>query len=173
MLRSIVLGGGCFWCTEAAFRAVPGVQSANPGYANGHTSNPTYEQVCTGSTGHNEVIQVVYDPEQAPLSLLLRLFFKVHDPTTLNRQGNDTGTQYRSGIYFSSEDEREAAIAAKDEAQARWPVPIVTEIVPLTKFWPAEEYHVRYFEKNPGNGYCRAVIPPKLKKVQEELKAKA
>eukprot|EP00162_Nutomonas_longa_P004296 comp15046_c0_seq1/m.22391 comp15046_c0_seq1/g.22391 ORF comp15046_c0_seq1/g.22391 comp15046_c0_seq1/m.22391 type:complete len:175 (-) comp15046_c0_seq1:28-552(-) len=165
--RNIVVAGGCFWCVEAAFLSFPGVISANPGYANGTTENPTYQQVCKGDTNHAEVCKVVYDVEKTGLEQLLQLFFKIHDPTQLNRQGNDIGTQYRSGIYYVNEEEREIAERAKANAQKGLRDPIVTEITPLKSFWEAEEYHHNYWARNPGNGYCQAVIPAKLKKVKD------
>lgn len=165
MSSQITLAGGCFWCTESVFIRVPGVLKSVSGYANGTKDHPTYREVCTGTTGHAEVVQITYDPEVLSLDALLDLFYKAHDPTTLNRQGDDTGTQYRSGIYWTDAGQRTAAEAAKARAQARFDKPLVTEILPLTSFWPAEDYHQDYFNKNPDQAYCRAVIPPKLKKL--------
>jgi len=165
MSSQITLAGGCFWCTESVFIRVPGVLKSVSGYANGTKDHPTYQQVCTGTTGHAEAVQVTFDPEVLPLDQLLDLFFKAHDPTTLNRQGNDEGTQYRSGIYWVGSDQKEAALAAVPRAQAHLDRPIVTEVAELKVFWPAEEYHQDYFNKNPNQAYCRAVIPPKLKKL--------
>src|SRR5262249_31452240 len=137
----LTLAGGCFWCTESVYIRIPGVRKSVSGYANGKTSNPTYEDVCTGTTGHAEAIQVDYDEQKVGLDELLDLFFKAHDPTTLNRQGNDVGTQYRSGIYYADDEQKRAAEAAVQRAQARYDRPIVTEIAPLKAFWRAEEYH--------------------------------
>lgn len=165
MTETITLAGGCFWCTESVFLRVPGVQKSLSGYANGTKAHPTYQEVCTGTTGHAEVVQVTFDPSVVSLADLLDLFFKAHDPTTLNRQGEDRGTQYRSGIYYTSEAQKAAAEASRTRAQTKWDQPIVTEVLPLTAFWPAEDYHQDYFNKNPNQAYCRAVIPPKLKKL--------
>ncbi len=168
-MAQLTLAGGCFWCTEAVYIRIPGVQKSVSGYANGKTQHPTYEDVCTGTTGHTEAIQIDYDPQKVSLDTLLDLFFKAHDPTTLNRQGNDVGTQYRSGVYFTDDEQKKAAQAAAARAQAHYDRPIVTEIVPLKKFWPAEEYHQDFFNKNPRQAYCRAVIPPKLNKLNLPL----
>jgi len=165
MPSQITLAGGCFWCTESVFLRVPGVVSSLSGYANGNKDHPTYREVCAGTTGHAEAVQITFDPAVLSLDALLDLFFRAHDPTTLNRQGNDTGTQYRSGVYCSNEDQKAAAQAALNRAQARLDRPVVTEIAPLTVFWPAEDYHQDYFNKNPDQAYCLAVIPPKLKKL--------
>jgi peptide-methionine (S)-S-oxide reductase len=165
MSETITLAGGCFWCTESVFIRIPGVLKSVSGYANGTKDHPTYQEVCTGATGHAEVVQVTFDPAIASLDSLLDLFFHAHDPTTLNRQGEDRGTQYRSGIYWTNEAQRTAAEAAKARAQGERSVPVVTEVKALTAFWPAEEYHQDYFNKNPNQAYCRAVIPPKLKKL--------
>ncbi len=165
MSEQITLAGGCFWCTESVFIRVPGVLKSVSGYANGTKEHPTYEQVCTGTTGHAEVVQLTFDPEVISLKSLLELFFKAHDPTTLNRQGNDTGTQYRSGIYWTTEAQKAVADEAKRSAQTKFDSPIVTEVLPLKAFYPAEDYHQDYFNKNPNQAYCRAVIPPKLKKL--------
>jgi len=163
--EQLTLAGGCFWCTEAVYLRVPGVLRVESGYANGTTDHPTYEQVCTGATGHAEVIQITFDPERVSVETLLEVFWNVHDPTTLNRQGNDVGTQYRSGIYYTSEEQRQIAEASKARAQARFSDPIVTEIEPLRKYFPAEDYHQDYFNRNPDNAYCRFAIPPKLEKL--------
>lgn len=165
MTEQITLAGGCFWCTESVFIRVPGVVKSVSGYANGTKAHPTYQDVCTGTTGHAEVVQITFDPSVVGLDALLDLFFKAHDPTTLNRQGEDRGTQYRSGIYHTNDAQKAAAQAAVARAQTHWPQPIVTEVCPLTAFWPAEDYHQDYFNKNPHQAYCRAVIPPKLKKL--------
>jgi peptide-methionine (S)-S-oxide reductase len=165
----LVLGGGCFWCTEAVYKDVRGVSDVESGYSNGHAKQPSYEQVCTGTTGHNEVVRLEYDPAEVSTRELLEIFFVVHDPTTLNRQGNDVGTQYRSGIYFTSpeqEAEARALIAelTRDDAFGR---PIVTEVLPLQNYWPAEAYHQDFFERNPHQGYCMAVAAPKVAKFRK------
>ncbi len=165
MTQQITLAGGCFWCTEAVFVLIPGVVKSVSGYANGHTDKPTYQQVCSGTTGHAEVAQLTFDPAVVSLQELLAIFWKAHDPTTLNRQGADTGTQYRSGIYATSEEQLAVARASATSAQAGFRSPLVTEIAPLTSFWPAEDYHQSYFARNPEQSYCRATIPPKLKKL--------
>ena len=165
--QQITLACGCFWCVEAVYQRVPGVLKVESGYANGLNDNPTYQQVCTGTTNHAEVIQITFDPERTKIETLLEVFWSVHDPTTLNRQGNDTGTQYRSGIYHTSDEQRQLAEQSKAAAQARFPNPIVTEIKPLEKYFPAEDYHQNYFNQNPGNGYCQLVIPPKLAKLEK------
>lgn len=161
-------GGGCFWCTEAVYERVPGVKKVVSGYAGGKTSNPTYKQICLGDTGHAEVIQIAFDPAQVTFAQLLETFFEAHDPTTLNRQGADEGTQYRSVIFYHNEAQKRAAEAAKAAAAKIWDDPIVTEISPAPTFWPAEDYHQNYFAKNPTQGYCSFVIRPKVKKLQEK-----
>lgn len=159
-------GGGCFWCLEAVFERVPGVTDVVSGYADGQVPNPTYEQVCTGSTGHAEVVKIAFDPAKVTYEALLDVFWKCHDATTLNRQGADEGTQYRSVILFADEKQKKAAEASKTAAKALFPNPIVTEINPLTKFWQAEDYHQDYFRKHPNAPYCAYVIAPKLKKLK-------
>jgi len=160
------LGGGCFWCLDATFEQLPGVLKVTSGFAGGTTPDPTYDQVCTGRTGHAEVVQITYDPSRVTYDQLLDLFWKVHDPTTLNRQGADHGTQYRSIILTSTPEETAAAEASKRKAQALYPDPIVTEIKPLTSFYPAEDYHQDYYRNNKDrNPYCQVVIAPKLKKL--------
>jgi peptide-methionine (S)-S-oxide reductase len=161
-------GGGCFWCTEAVFQHVPGVLGSVSGYSGGHTTNPTYEDICGHGTGHAEVIQVKFDPAVISYEKLLGIFFETHDPTTLNRQGADEGDQYRSVIFYHNEEQHQAAARAKLTAQSHSEDPIVTEIVPLVKFWPAEDYHQNYFAKNPTQGYCAFVIRPKVKKLQSK-----
>lgn len=158
-------GGGCFWCVDAVYQYVPGVIKITSGYAGGTVPNPTYEQVCSGRTGHAEVVQITYDPSKVTYDQLLDLFWKAHDPTTLNRQGADSGTQYRSIILTSTPEEALQAEASKKKAQAQFPDPIVTEIKPLTTFYPAESYHQEYYSTNKYAPYCRAVIAPKLKKL--------
>ncbi|MDW8383026.1 MAG: peptide-methionine (S)-S-oxide reductase MsrA [Verrucomicrobiota bacterium] len=162
-----VLGGGCFWCMEALFETLPGVLSVTSGYAGGHVANPTYKQVCTGTTGHAEVIQVEYDPARIRYEDLLEAFWDAHDPTTPNRQGADVGPQYRSIILYITEEQRQIAERSKTAASNRFARPIVTEIVPLERFYPAEPYHQDYFRKNPDHAYCQWVIRPKLEKFQK------
>ena len=165
----LVLGGGCFWCTEAVYKEVQGVTDVESGYSNGHVKQPSYEAVCTGTTGHNEVVRLEYDPALISTREVLEIFFVVHDPTTLNRQGNDTGTQYRSGIYFTTpEQEAEAkAIIAELTASNAFGRPIVTEVKALDNYWPAEAYHQDFFERNPHQGYCMAVAAPKVAKFRK------
>jgi peptide-methionine (S)-S-oxide reductase len=170
--ETATLGGGCFWCLEAVFKDLRGVRRVVSGYAGGHVANPDYETVCTGTTGHAEVVQVTFDPDQLGYADLLRVFFTIHDPTTLNRQGNDVGTQYRSIILVHDDAQRAVADASRDEIQKAWPRPVVTEIVPLREFHPAEDYHQDYYARNPGQGYCQAVINPKLAKVRERFSAR-
>jgi peptide-methionine (S)-S-oxide reductase len=165
------LGGGCFWCTEAEFQMLSGVESVTSGYAGGTKENPTYKEVCTGQTGHAEVIQIVYDPKVISYEKLLGTFWEAHDPTTLNRQGPDSGTQYRSIILYNSEAQRAAAVKSKAEAQKHFNQPIVTEIVPLKKFYKGEDYHQDYYRANPNQPYCKAVIRPKVEKFEKKLKA--
>jgi peptide-methionine (S)-S-oxide reductase len=164
------LGGGCFWCTEAVFQMLPGVKSVASGYAGGTKENPTYKEVCTGATGHAEVIQIEYDPKVVSYEKVLETFWEAHDPTTLNRQGADSGTQYRSIILYSSEAQKVAAEKSKAEAQKHFSKPIVTEIVPLTKFYKGEDYHQDYYRANPNQPYCRVVIRPKVEKFEKKLK---
>ena len=168
-LQTITLGGGCFWCTEAVFVKVRGVTDVESGYSNGHVLRPSYEQVCGGDTGHNEVVKLVYDPAQISLREILEIFFVIHDPTTLNRQGNDAGTQYRSGIYFATPEQGEISInMLADMSQAKvFGRPIVTEVLPLSNYWPAEDYHQDFFERNPFQGYCMAVAAPKVEKFRK------
>jgi peptide-methionine (S)-S-oxide reductase len=168
-LETAVFGGGCFWCLDAQFKLVKGVKSVVSGYAGGTTKNPTYEQVCTETTGHAEVIQVEFDPAIVTYGDLLRKFFHAHDPTTLNRQGADVGTSYRSIILYRDANQKAVAEEVRKEAQKDWPDPIVTEIVPLQAFYKAEDYHQDYFAKNPTQGYCRIVVAPKVKKFEKML----
>lgn len=166
-LQHIVLGGGCFWCIEAVFQRIPGVVEVLPGYAGGTLPDPTYEQVVSGTTGHAEVAKITFDPDQIDLSGILDVFWKAHDPTTLNRQGADVGTQYRSIILYRGDLQKSAALASRDaldQAKA-YPDPVVTEIVPLDTFYPAEDYHLEYYNRNPNAGYNRFVIQPKLEKL--------
>lgn len=162
-------GGGCFWCTEAVFLELRGVQSVVSGYSGGHVPNPTYEQVCGKQTGHAEVIQVAFDPQQISYAQLLEVFFRTHDPTTPNRQGNDTGPQYRSVIYYHDDEQRRIAEDVKREldASGAFHAPIVTQIEPLGDFYPAEDYHQNYYARNPGQGYCSFVIAPKVDKFRK------
>ena len=167
--QTITLGGGCFWCTEAVFVKVRGVTDVESGYCNGYVVKPSYEQVCSGDTGHNEVVKLVFDPAQISLREILEIFFVIHDPTTLNRQGNDAGTQYRSGIYFATPEQGEIAknmIAEMTQADL-FGRPIVTEVLPLANYWPAEDYHQDFFERNPHQGYCMAVAAPKVAKFRK------
>ena len=157
--------GGCFWCVEAVCERVPGVASVVSGYAGGHVDNPTYEQVCSGTTGHAEVAQIAFDPEVVSYEDLLRLFWQAHDPTTLNRQGSDVGTQYRSAIFTHLEEQRVAAERSRADAQKQFADPIVTEILPLGRFFPAEDYHQDYYRNHTAAPYCLFVIRPKLKKL--------
>jgi peptide-methionine (S)-S-oxide reductase len=165
------LGGGCFWCTEAVFQMLPGVKAVASGYAGGTKENPTYQEVCSGQTGHAEVIQIEYDPKVISYEKLLEAFWEAHDPTTLNRQGADSGTQYRSIILYSSEAQAAAAQKSKAEAQKHFRTPIVTEIVPLKKFYKGEAYHQDYYRENPNQSYCQIVIRPKVEKFEKKLKA--
>lgn len=168
-LAQATFGSGCFWCSEAVFQELKGVHAVQSGYTGGDVKDPTYEQVCTGTTGHAEVIQVTYDPEVISYKDLLEVFWKLHDPTTRNRQGNDVGTQYRSAIFYHDEDQRKLAEEYKkklDESGA-FRAPIVTEITELGDFYPAEDYHQNYFRENPRQGYCAFVIRPKVDKVRE------
>lgn len=169
--ETITLAGGCFWCLEAVFDEVKGVLSVDSGYANGHISNPSYREVCTGRTGHAEAVQIKFDPTIVALRDLLNIFFVIHDPTTLNSQGADVGTQYRSGIYYHSEDQKRTAeqVIRDLEAQKIWDNPIVTEVEPLRSFYIAEEYHQEYFAKNPYQPYCIAVVAPKVSKFRKHF----
>jgi peptide-methionine (S)-S-oxide reductase len=166
------LGGGCFWCLEPLFDELTGVEGVVSGYAGGHVPKPTYEQVCGGGTGHAEVVQVTFDPSVVSFADLLRVFFSVHDPTTLNRQGADVGTQYRSVVLYHSPEQKQVAEQVVDEVNKAgiWSRPIVTQIAPLETFYPAEDYHQRYFELNPGQGYCRVVIEPKVAKFRQHFR---
>lgn len=162
----LVLGGGCFWCTEAAYRLLPGVLRVTSGYAGGHVERPTYKAVCAGSTGHAEVIRIEYDPQRIGVRGLLDYFWRVHDSTQVGGQGADEGPQYRSIILYADEEQRAAAEASRAAAQARLPAPITTEIAPLVAFWPAEAHHQEFFARHPNQAYCRVVIAPKLRKLK-------
>ena len=170
-IQTAVFAGGCFWCTEAVFQKLRGVKSVLPGYAGGEKDNPTYEQVSGGNSGHAEVIKFEYDPAQISFQDLLAVFFATHDPTTLNRQGNDVGTQYRSAIFYTDETQKQAAQEFINNLTSEkvFPEPIVTTLEPLTKFYEAEDYHKNYYERNSGAAYCQVVINPKLKKLKEKF----
>jgi peptide-methionine (S)-S-oxide reductase len=172
MREQITLGGGCFWCIEAVFEQVDGVLAVESGYCNGHVVDPSYEQVCSGTTGHAEVVQVSFDPQRITLSEILQIFFAVHDPTTPNRQGNDVGPQYRSGIYWHEEAQREVAQLVRDEADRALSGRVVTEIARRENYSAAEGYHQRYFERNPNQGYCAFVVAPKVEKFRRTFAAR-
>lgn len=168
--QTITLGGGCFWCLEAVYDQLEGVTDVVSGYAGGHVPNPSYNAVCNGTTGHAEVVQVTFDPDVISLHEILEVFFTIHDPTTLNRQGADVGTQYRSAIFYHDEQQKETAQQVRDEIEAAgiWNNPLVTEITALDEFYAAEEYHQEYYERNPNQGYCRVVIAPKVSKFRQK-----
>ena len=167
--QTLVLGGGCFWCTEAVFKDVRGITDVESGYSNGQSERPSYEDVCTGRTGCNEVVKLGYDPTQISTREILEIFFVIHDPTTLNRQGNDAGTQYRSGIYFTTPEQKALAddLIREMSQDKLFGAPVVTEVLPLANYWPAEDYHQDFFEKNPYQGYCMAVAAPKVAKFRK------
>ncbi len=170
-LKQVTFGGGCFWCVESCFNMLEGVHSAISGYSGGAKPNPTYEEVCTGETGHAEVVQITYDPSIISYNQLLEVFFFLHDPTQLNRQGNDIGTQYRSVVYFNDENEKQAvekAIAAINNS-GKYSDKVVTELSPFEKFWPAEQYHQGYYNQNPNQPYCSAVVGPKISKFKKHF----
>jgi peptide-methionine (S)-S-oxide reductase len=166
--ETTTLAGGCFWCLEAVYNELHGVQTVISGYAGGQVPNPTYEQVCGGRTGHAEVVQITFDPHTISFRELLEVFFTIHDPTTLNRQGGDVGSQYRSAVFFQSPEQERVAneVIAETTASGIWNSPIVTEVVPLERFYPAEGYHQNYFERNPYQPYCQVVIAPKVAKLR-------
>ena len=168
------LGGGCFWCTEAVFLELRGAEKVEPGYAGGTVANPTYEQVCSGRTGHAEVVQVSFNPDVISYGELLKIFFTVHDPTTLNRQGADVGTQYRSVIFYHDDEQKSVAQQVVSEVTAAklWNAPIVTQVEPFNAFYRAETYHLEYFKKNPRQLYCQMVIAPKIRKLREHYMEK-
>ena len=168
-LQTITLGGGCFWCTEAVYVKVRGVLDVESGYSNGQAARPSYEEVCSGRTGSNEVVKLTYDPQDITLKEILEILFVIHDPTTLNRQGNDAGTQYRSGIYYSTAEQKQIAddFIRQLSQDKTFDKPIVTEVLPLANYWPAEAYHQDYFENNPNQGYCVAVAGPKVAKFRK------
>lgn len=171
--QEIILGGGCFWCVEAAFERVPGVLQTECGYAGGTIMNPSYETVCSGETGHAEVVRIVFDAETLSLERVLDLFFLIHDPTSLNRQGADVGTQYRSAIYTTSNEQlaRVSEYIQRIKEKGAYILPIVTEVKPLEIFYPAEAYHQHYFQHHPENAYCQVVIRPKIDKIEKEMSA--
>jgi peptide-methionine (S)-S-oxide reductase len=170
-LETATLAAGCFWCVEAVFDDLVGVEDVVSGYSGGHKDNPTYQEVCSETTGHAEVVQIRFDPEVISYADILRVFFTVHDPTTLNRQGNDIGTSYRSAIFYHSDDQRKAAeeVIAEITAEDLYPNPVVTELSPFEKFWPAEGYHQEYFANNPNQPYCAAVVAPKVAKFRQKF----
>ncbi len=170
-LQTATLAGGCFWCLEAVFQELAGVARVESGYSGGRVRNPTYREVCTGSTGHAEVTRVTFDPSVLSFEDLLRVFFAVHDPTTLNRQGHDAGTQYRSAVFFHGPEQEAAArrVIAELESRGLWEDPVVTEVVPFEAFYPAEDYHRDYFRRNPDQPYCQAVIAPKVAKFRKSF----
>jgi peptide-methionine (S)-S-oxide reductase len=169
--QTATMAGGCFWCLEAVFDNLKGVTDVVSGYAGGTSVNPTYQQVCTGTTNHAEVVQVQFDPAEIPFKEILKIFFSIHDPTTLNRQGADVGTQYRSAVFYHSPEQQEIAQQTIRELSEEkiWDNPIVTEIAPYTVFYPAEEYHQEYFARNPGQGYCQMVVAPKVAKFRKKF----
>ena len=167
--RTATFGGGCFWCLEAIFKDLQGVVAVVPGYSGGHVENPTYKQVCTDETGHAEVLQITYDPDVIGYRELLEVFFSIHDPTTLNRQGGDIGSQYRSVIFYATEEEKETAKDVITRMADLWDDPIITELTELSIFYPAEDYHHDYFALNPQQGYCQMVIAPKVVKFRKEF----
>ena len=171
-LEKATLGAGCFWCIEAIYQDVKGVYKVESGYAGGHVANPTYRQVCTGTTGHAEVAQITFDPEVISFEDILTIFWRTHDPTTLNRQGADVGTQYRSAIFYHNEEQKRIAekSLAETDASGLWPNPIVTEVAPLDAFYVAEDYHQNYYNDNANQPYCRVVIDPKVRKFRKEFK---
>jgi peptide-methionine (S)-S-oxide reductase len=171
-IETITLGGGCFWCTEAVYERVRGVSAVESGYSNGTTVKPSYEQVCTGTTGHNEVVRVSFDPARISLREILEIFFVIHDPTTLNRQGNDSGTQYRSGIYFHDAAQEQVAREVRAEVDELHRGKVVTEVLPERDYSKAEEYHQHYFANHPNQGYCAMVVAPKVEKFKKTFAAK-
>lgn len=170
--ETITLAGGCFWCLEAVFQRLKGVSTVVSGYAASKVPDPTYQAVCTGKTGAAEAVQITYDPAVISYEKLLDIFWHLHDPTTLNRQGNDVGTQYRSGIYYTNDEQKQVALASKEaqEKAGTYKNPVVTEILPFTNFYPAEEYHNDYYDRNPSQGYCMFVIDPKIQKLLKEYR---
>ena len=163
-MEKLILGGGCFWCTEAVYENVIGVFSVESAYSGGSVDNPSYQDICTGTTGHAEVIQITYDPTQVDREELLEIFWVIHDPTTLNQQGADKGTQYRSVIFYENDEQKATALASIEKVQVNFSDKIVTEVSPLMNYYPAEGYHQHYFANNPNQGYCQAVVAPKVEK---------
>ena len=174
MTQLATLGGGCFWCLEAVYLELQGVEKVVSGYAGGSVRNPSYREVCTGNTGHAEVVQLTFDPEQISFREILEVFFTIHDPTTLNRQGADVGTQYRSAIFYHNEEQRQIAeeTIAEFDAAGIWPNPIVTEVTPLDTFYEAEDYHQDYYQQNSDQPYCQIIISPKVAKFRQKFAAK-
>jgi peptide-methionine (S)-S-oxide reductase len=168
-MNSFVLGGGCFWCLDSTYMQFKGVSDVEVGYMGGAVANPSYEQVCDGNTGHVEVAKVIFDEAIVPAEVVLDMFFTLHDPTQLNRQGNDVGTQYRSAMFYENDEQRAMFEAARDRAIDLWGPAIVTEIIPVETFWMGEEYHQDFFAKNPNQGYCNAVVAPKMAKVRAKF----
>lgn len=169
-MQTYILAGGCFWCLDAVYRRIKGVTSVTSGYTNGKNAHPTYEQVSTGTTGHAEAVQIIFDPTIITGDVILDIFFLIHDPTTLDRQGNDVGTQYRSAMFFKDTEQQTSFQSALERAQEKWDNKIVTAITQLDVFYPAEDYHQDYFNNNPGNGYCSIVIEPKIVKARAQYK---
>jgi peptide-methionine (S)-S-oxide reductase len=169
-LQTATVAGGCFWCTEAVFKQIEGVESVTSGYAGGHVEDPSYDAVCSGDTGHAECVQVEYDPDVIDYEDILTVFFATHNPTTEDRQGPDVGSQYRSAVFYHDEAQREAVEATIDDLDEQYDDPIVTEVEPLETFYPAEQYHQDYYERNPNQGYCAVNIDPKLKKLNEQFR---
>jgi peptide-methionine (S)-S-oxide reductase len=171
-LDTVTLAGGCFWCLEAVFKRLKGVDSVKSGYASSQVPNPSYQAVCTGKTGATEAVQITYDPSVISYDKLLEIFWHMHDPTTLNRQGNDVGTQYRSGIYYTNDEQKNVSLASKEalEKSGAYKNPVVTEIVPFRNFYPAENYHDDYYDNNRSQGYCTFVIDPKIQKLLKEYR---
>ena len=172
-LEKIILGGGCFWCTEAVFQQIRGIKSVEPGYAGGHVDFPTYEEICEGDTGHVEVVRLTFDTKIVSYDLLLSIFFAIHDPTTLNRQGSDVGSQYRSVIYCESPQQMKTALAAVKKAATDWEAPVLTEVAIAPAFYPAEEYHQNYFKLNKHQSYCTMVVAPKVDKARNFFTGKS
>ncbi|UFS60895.1 peptide-methionine (S)-S-oxide reductase MsrA [Subtercola endophyticus] len=168
-MQTFVLAGGCFWCLDAVYRTLHGVTDVVSGYTGGHTAHPNYEEVCTGTTGHAEVVAVTFDPEIIPADVILDVFFTLHDPRQLNRQGNDVGTQYRSAMFYTSDEQKRLFEQSLVRAADLWDGPVVTDLEPLTEFFSAEQYHQDFFAKNPGQGYCMAVAVPKVNKVRKSF----
>jgi peptide-methionine (S)-S-oxide reductase len=172
VMQTAILGGGCFWCTEAVYQQIKGIESVESGYTGGQVANPTYEQICTGKTGHAEVVKLVFDTDLISYREILEIFFTVHDPTTLNRQGNDSGTQYRSVIYYLSPEQQQMAQQVIASMASVWDAPIVTELSPAEIYYKAEDYHQDYFNQHPLQGYCAIIVAPKVAKVRSTFAGK-